>query len=268
MYTKQDIKKQLTALGVRADGITLVHTSLRSVGALEAGGVTLLDALVEYFTEGGGLLCIPTHTWDNLGKDVPTLDLTRAESNLGVFTELAAADARGVRSENPTHSMAVFGDRARALEFIKDDAYVTTPTSPESCYGKLWREGGSVLLIGVSHNKNTFLHSVDEMLGTPNRMADEYMTVSVKRTDGTLVERKLRLYLTDYTEDISWRFHKYETAFRYHGCIRDGFIGDAPAQLCSARGMKEVVELITSRSGGTDPLSDEEPISPKLYIKK
>ena len=62
MYTKQDIKNQLTALGVRAEGITLVHTSLRSVGALEAGGVTLLDALVEYFTEGGGLLCIPTHS--------------------------------------------------------------------------------------------------------------------------------------------------------------------------------------------------------------
>ena len=268
MYTKEDIKNQLNALGVRADDVTLVHTSLRSVGELECGGITLLDALVEYFTEGGGLLCVPTHTWDNLGKDKPTLDLTLAESNLGVFTELAAQDGRGVRSENPTHSMMVFGNRERALEFIKDDAKVTTPTAPESCYGKLCEMGGSVLLIGVSHNKNTYLHCVDEMLSTPNRMDDKYITVTVRRADGTLVERPFALYMTDYTEDISWRFHKYETAFRYHGCVHDGFIGDAPTQLCCARGMKRVVELIQSRSDGKDPLADEEPISPTLYVNK
>ena len=268
MYTKQDIKAQLKTLGVRADGITLVHTSLRSVGKLEDGGITLLDALVEYFTEGDGLLCVPTHTWDNLGKSKPTLDLTLSESNLGTFTELAAADERGIRSENPTHSMAVFGDRERALAFITDDTHVKTPTAPKSCYGKLYEMGGSVLLIGVSHNKNTYLHCVDEMLGTPNRMDDKYITVTVRRKDDTLVERPFALYLTDYTEDISWRFHKYETAFRYHGCIRDGFIGDAPTQLADARGMKNVIELIQSRSGGKDPLADEEPISPILYVNK
>ncbi len=267
MHTKSDIINGLCALGAPT-AVTLVHTSLRLVGELEDGGKTLLDALIEYFTRDGGLLCVPTHTWDNLGKAKPTLDLTVCESNLGAFTELAAADPRGVRSENPTHSMAVFGDRERALAFIADDAFVTTPTAPDSCYGKLYRMGGSVLLIGVSHNKNTFLHCVDEMLGTKNRMSDEYMTVTVKAKDGEVKERKLALYLTDYTEDISWRFHKYETAFRYHGCVRDGFIGDAPAQLCSARGMKDVVELIKARAGDLDPLADEEPIAPKLYQKK
>ena len=266
MYTIQDIIDSLRKLGAPTS-VTLVHTSLRSVGEIEGGGKALLDALIEYYTEDGGLLCVPTHTWDNLGKDRPVLDLTVAESNLGAFTVLAAEDPRGVRSENPTHSMAVFGNRDRALEFIKDDAAVTTPPAPESCYGKVYEMGGAVLLIGVSHNKNTYLHCVDEMLGTKNRMSDEYMTVTVKDKDGTLTERKLALYLTDYTEDISWRFHKYETAFRYHGCISDGFIGDAPAQLCSARGMKQVVELIQSRAGDYDPLSDEEPIAPKLYTK-
>jgi aminoglycoside 3-N-acetyltransferase len=194
--------------------------------------------------------------------------MTKAESNLGALAVIAAGDQRGVRSENPSHSMMVFGERERALDFIKDDARVTTPTAPESCYGKLYDMDGSVLLIGVSHNKNTYLHSVYEILGTENRMSDEYMTLSVKGKDGVITERKIALYLTDYISDISLRFHKYETAFRYHRCISDGFVGDAPAQLCSARGMKKVVELIHTRAGERDPLADEKPLLPSLYVNK
>ena len=46
-------------------------------------------------------------------------------------------------------------------------------------------------------------------------------------------------HLTDYIDDVSLRFVKYETPFRYHGCIIDGFIGNAPTQLCDARKIKE-----------------------------
>ena len=70
----------------------------------------------------------------------------------------------------------------------------------------------------------------------------------------------------DFTDDISERFPKYEQAFRYHRCITDGFVGNAPAQLCDARGMKRVIELIYAKAGGTDPLADERPIAPVLYV--
>ena len=79
--------------------------------------------------------------------------------------------------------------------------------------------------------------------------------------------RRITLYYTDYCEDISWRFPKYETAFRYHGCITDGFIGNAPVQLCDAVKMKDAVELIFRNSGGEDPLYGETPIPQKWYCK-
>ena len=224
--------------------------------------------MIEYFTSEGGLFCVPTHTWDNLGTDNITLDMTASESNLGVFSEVAAADVRGVRSENPTHSMVVFGDRERALKLIDGEINVTTPTSPDSAYGKIYGLGGHILLVGVSQNKNTYLHTVDEMLNIPNRMGAEPVTVTVKRSTGEVVERKLTLFNTSYTDDISWRFHKYDTAFRYHGCIVDGFIGNAPAQLCDTVRMKETVELIFKNSAGIDPLESEDPIPPKWYCKK
>ena len=268
MYTKQDIKNELSRMGAPKDSVVLVHTALRTVGEVEGGGEGLLDALIEYFTEDGGLLAVPTHTWANLGTDKITLDLTKAESNLGKFPEIAAADARGIRSENPTHSMTVFGGRERAERFVADDKYVKTPTAPESCYGKLYEWGGKVLLIGVAHNRNTYLHAVDEILGIPNRMSsDKAERVSVRGKDGSIRESELFLFDTDYISDISLRFPKLETAFRYRGAITDGFIGDAPTQLADARIMKETMEIIYKRADGKDPLADEKPIPPVLFIK-
>ena len=265
MFCKQDIFKQLQEMKSPQDSVVLLHSSLRLVGDFEGGGEGLLDALISYFTAKGGLLCIPTHTWSNLGKDVPTLDLTKSESNLGAMARIAAADARGIRTQNPTHSMVIFGDKTRAEAFAQGELDVATPTAPQGCYGKLYREGGYVLLLGVSQCANTYLHCVDEMLQTPDRMDTKPLNVSVRLADGTLVKRKLTLYECSASRDISERFDKLELAFRYRGAITDGQIGNAPVQLCSAVKMKETMERIYKRCEGKDPLASERPIAPKLF---
>lgn len=267
MYTKSNIKEHLARLGAPKDKPVIVHTSLRMVGDVEGGCAGLLDALIEYFTEDGGLLCIPTHTWDNLGTDRITLDMTNPESNLGALTVSAARDRRGVRSENPSHSMMVFGDREGAIALIRDDAKVKTPTAPESAYGKIIDAGGAVLLLGVSQANNTMLHCIAQRLELPNRMGTTPIHTTVKRLDGKIIDRDIFIYETDYTNDISYRFTKYETAFRYHGAIKDGFVGDAPTQLCDAKKMLDTVRLIFERSHGADPLKDEAPIPPSYYSK-
>ena len=264
IYTKEDIFGQLSRMGAPKDRVVLMHSSLRLIGAVEGGAESLLDTLIEYFTAEGGLFCVPTHTWRNVGLEI-TLDMSDPTTCLGAFSNIAAADPRGIRSQNPTHSMVVFGDRARALEFIADDERVISGTSPESCYGKLYRDGGYVLLVGVAHNRNTYLHCVDEMLGMPNRLTAEPRDVKVRLLSGEVVERKLHTHQTDYTGDVSLRFAKYETAFRYHGAVVDGFLGNAPAQFCDARIMKDVMELIMKNSGGVDPLANEKILPTKLY---
>ena len=261
IYTKEDLLRQLTLMEMPRGGVVLVHSSLRLVGNIEGGGQTLLDALIEYFTADGGLLCIPTHTWGFLRREI-TLDMTARESCLGALSGIALANDRGIRSENPTHSMVVFGDRS--AEFVEDELYVTSGTSPESCYGKIYRAGGHILLLGVAHSRNTYLHCAEEMIGMPNRLSAEPREVTVKRASGEIVTRKVYTHRTDYTGDVSLRFVKYEMPFRYHGASRDGFIGNAPVQLCDARIMKDVLEMIFKNSGA-DPLVDEKPIPPILY---
>ncbi len=267
IYTKNDIHGQLEKMGAPRSSVVLMHSSLRAVGEVEGGAEGLLDALIEFFTRDGGLFCVPTHTWAMLGEEI-TLDTTSDKTCLGAFSTVAIRDGRGIRSLHPTHSMVVFGDRKKAEEFILSEPFITSATSPESCYGKLYKWGGHVLLVGVGHNRNTYIHSVEEMLNLPNRMEEKPEKTVTRLPSGELVKRDILEFKTDYIDDVSLRFVKYETPFRYHRCIVDGFIGNAPTQLCDARKMKETIELIYKNSGGIDVLSDEKPIPQKYYVSK
>ena len=263
-YKREDILNQLKQMNAPTDKIVLMHSSLRAIGRVDGGAEVLLDTLIEYFTRDGGLFCVPTHTWHNLSKEI-TLDMMSDDHCLGAFSTVALNDKRGIRSESPIHSMVVFGDKQKALDFVKQEAFTNSTTPIESCYGKIYSSGGKILLVGVSHSRNTYLHSVDEILGTKNRMADKPTTVTIRRKSGEIVKRELILYHNDFTDDISCRFNKFETAFRYHKCIVDGFLGNAPTQLCDAKKMKETLELIYKNSDGVDPLFDEKPIPQKWY---
>ena len=265
-YTKREIYDSLERLGAPRDAVVIMHTSLRSVGEIEGGTMALLDTMIEYFTGEGGLFCVPTHTWHRLDNPV-TLDMLASDTCLGAFSDLAAADPRAYRTENPTHSMVIFGDRDRAVDFARGEDSVETPTSPLGAYARLSEVGGKILLVGVGQMKNTFIHAVEEMLGVENRMEYVPTEYTVRRASGELVKRNIRLFYTDYTEDISYRFYKYELPLRYHGAITDGFIGDAPTELCDAKRVEAAIRLIYERSQGRDPLFDDEMLPPRLYTK-
>ncbi len=266
MYTKTDILHQLAKMKVPQNRAVILHSSLKAVGKIEGGPEVLLEALIEHITADGGLLCIPTHTWHNIGKEI-TLDMSQNDHCLGAFSTVALNTQKGIRSENPTHSLVVFGDRKKAMAFVENEAFIKSPTAKDGCYGKLYYENGYVLLIGVAQNRNTFLHAAEEILEIQNRMGGEPVHTAIKRENGEIVHRTLDFFRCDFTSDISRRFIQYDTAFRYHKCIRDGFIGNAPTMLCDAKRMTDTIALIFKNSGGVDPLKDEAPIPQKWYCE-
>ena len=268
IYTKEEIKKQLAAMNAPQNGVVTIHSSLRKVGTVEGRGEGLLDAFIEYFTKDGGLFVVPTHTWDNLSNpDKPTLNMNIPHTCIGKLTEIAAAHPDAHRSLHPTHSVAVFGDSTKAEMFIKGDETADLMISPDGCYGNIYKQGGFVLLVGVGHESNTYIRCIEAMLNVPERVEKEHnCKASVLTTDGQLIERRLRGLVEDKIGDVSVRYSKFEVAFRYHGCIVDGFIGDAKAQLCDAVKMKEVLRHIYTRSKGMEILADDEPLDEKYYI--
>lgn len=263
MFTKQEIIHQLESLGVPRDRVVLVHSSLRAVGETEGRGEGLLDALIAHCTAEGGLLCIPTHTWAFGGREFP-LDLMYPETCIGTLPNIAAKDVRGVRTTHPSHSMAVFGDPARVAAFVAGEERIVTPGHPDGCYGKICQMDGSILLVGVGHNRNTYLHCVEEMMDVPNRLS-AIRQRRVRYSDGRVEVRDHRGHHAEGIRDVSAFYPKYEPAFRHHGCIRDGLLGYAPTQLCSARGMRDVLYLIRERSGGMELLADDAALCEAYY---
>lgn len=272
MYTKKDVFNSLREMGAPTDSVVLAHTSLRAVGDFEGRGEGFLEALIEYFTSDGGLLCIPTHTWANIEKlPLPTLDMRSPKTCIGTLPEIAARHPMAHRSLHPTHSMAVFdgktkaGEPGRAEDYIAGEVMVDTSTSPRGCYGKLYDVNGWVLLIGVVHNRDTYLHSVEERLGVPNRLSEDLIPTKIILESGDIIERPIHCHRAAGITDVSANYTKYEPAFRRYGAITDGVLGGAKAQLCSARIMCDVVKLVRERSGGIELMVDDSPLDEKYY---
>ncbi len=260
MIGKSDILKALEPFRAAVGKPVIVHTSLKAVGEIEGGADALLDCLIEFFTQSGGLLCIPTHTWD---KEL--LDLREKHTCLGVLPYLALKRSNAVRTMHPTHSMVVFGDSDKVSAFTEGEESVDTPTSPNGCYGKIFNEGGFVLLIGVGQEKNTFLHCVEEMLSVPKRLTKDKKDFPIIYENGKTEIRQLYWFYTDEIEDVSENFGKFEAAFDFHKAITYGKIGNAKVQLCSAQKMKETIELIYNRNDFKELLADNSPLDEKLY---
>lgn len=265
MLTRQKTIDQLNELEIPNGATVIMHTSLRSIGRIEGGAEALLDTLINYFTERDTVLIVPTHTWHKLGTTDITLDMLYPETCLGVFPTVALFDPRGKRSENPTHSVVAFGQKERVEKLLANEAYVDTPASPNGVYAALASTLGYIMLVGVGQDKNTFIHSADEMLGVANRIELNPTRATVRCRDGRVIERDLYMFNEAIYGDTSLRFPKYEAAFRYHNLIKDGNLGEAKVQLADAGGVLRLLSTIYERAKPYDPMSDDAPLDPKLY---
>lgn len=260
MLTRNEIMTQLEPFGFAVGKPVIVHTSLKAVGEIEGGGQTLLDCLIEFFTRDNGIFCVPTHTW-RWGY----LDMRSNETCIGVMPNLAAAHPDGTRTPHPTHSMAVFGKREFVDEFVRNEENMPTPGHPDGCYGKIYKAGGHVMLLGVNQTKNTYLHCVEEIIGVPNRLSDAPSARKVIYKDGRETTVFTHGHDAHGIAEVSGNYWKYEPAFRLYGCIFDGTLGDAKVQMCSARKMKDVMEIINNRRGDFEIFADRNPLDEALY---
>ena len=75
-YTKADLKHDLAAMGLTGNETILIHSSMKSIGPVEGGADTVLDAWMEFFAEG--LLLLPTHTWRFINEENRVFDVRRS----------------------------------------------------------------------------------------------------------------------------------------------------------------------------------------------
>jgi len=246
MITKQDVFRLLEEQGVKHDDVVTIHASLRAAGPIENGADGLIDALKEYLCEG--LLLVPTHTWAVVNRANPFFDVRTTVPNIGTLARVAAFRPDAVRTLHPTHSLAIFG--RGAAEYAAGEEKSATPAPMGGCLSRLYELGGKVLLIGVGHERNTYLHSIDERVDQPNRLSPTGFPVEITDWDGNI------LHNADFhphrTEGISCGlseyYRNYKHALDVTGAVQYGWLGNALVYGCDCRKMTDTVLRILRRA--------------------
>ena len=151
--TERDIFEGLRGLDVAPGDKIVVHSSLSSMGRVDGGAETVVNAFLASVAPGGTVL-VPVMTFG-----VP-FDPRTTESKCGAITEAFRRRPEALRSLSPTHSIAGIGPDAERLLDGHERALPFGPNGPDSPLGKLADEGGKIVLLGVTHVSNTIVHIV------------------------------------------------------------------------------------------------------------
>ena len=239
-YTKNDLKSDLIALGIKNTDTLLIHTSFKSVGEFEGGPDAFIDAFCEYMADG--TFIIPTHTWDNVNRENPVYDVRSTPPCIGLVPRVAAARKDGIRSLHPTHSVWVFGKDKET--FIEGEEKATTPAPPGGSWWRLGECAAKILLIGVGLNRNTYIHAVDEIAGLDDRLAAEPFDVTVIDWNGKEHRGLMRPHFNTGSEN----FGNFERPLTELGAINHGKLCDADVLVVDAAKCRDVLLGVYSKT--------------------
>jgi len=231
-----EIVNGLRQLGVNAGDILLVHSSLKSLGRVEGGADTVIDALLEALGPGGTLL-MPSFQGGSefyLVDRGCRFDVRSSPSECGLITETFRRRPGVIRSLSPTHCTAGCGPLAETMLAGHEQCRISVGHG--SPYHRLAEAGGKILLLGVSHGSNTSLHYVENVNGAPTICRKEYRPVVVAR-DGA----EITVPTLPHMPGLPRAYSKVEPLLCQAGIQVVGRIGMAEAKLVQAGAMAALI---------------------------
>lgn len=217
--SRSEVADQLRALGVRTDGVLLVHTSFRAIRPIEGGPLGLIDALRSILGPGGTLVMPSWTGYDEAPFDPAT---TPAAEDLGATADLFWRWPGVMRSDH-LQAFAATGSRAEAI--VKTPLPLP-PHIPDSPVGRVHDLDGQVLLLGVGHEADTSLHLAELWAKVPYGIPRHCKLMQ----DGKRVR-------VDYLENdhCCQRFALADDWLRAKGLQAEGPVGHGTARLARAR---------------------------------
>jgi aminoglycoside 3-N-acetyltransferase len=260
VFNKDDIIKSIINLGIKPTDTLLVHSSMKSIGAVEGGADTVIDAFKEYLKEG--LLVFPTHSWAKLDDDdYTTFNVLTEPSCVGLLSNLFLKRPIVFRSWHPTHSVAAVGKDAES--FVSGEENSKSPCSRTGCWGKLYDRKAKILFLGCTLKSNTFIHGVEEWNNIPLRILKLNKIIKIITPQGQIIDCALSLrHRPD--ADVSENYDKMEAPFLAAGIAEQGLIGDARSVLCDAAGMAELTTAFLKIN--PQLFIDDSPVPLEWYI--
>ncbi len=229
--TKQDLVEEFSSLGVSRGNTVMVHSSYKSLGGVEGGPQTVVDALLEVLGPFGTLM-MPTFNFGFCRGE--GFDARTTPSEMGILTELARTDSYATRVLHPVHSFAVLGG-GHAWE-CRDIRNVSS-YGPDSIFSRFLEWNGKILVIGVDWtNSVTLLHHVEEMEGCDYRFLKAFKGPYTD-LDGITRDRWFCLLVYDYDKypDIHTETEPFGEYAEQLGVVTVKQIGGATCRLMGAR---------------------------------
>lgn len=151
---KKDILFSLEMLEIEKGDILLVHSALTSIGHVEGGADTVVDALLEAVGPTGTLIMSTLTGWD------APFDPENTPSSVGIITEVFRKRPGVLRSLHPVHSVAAYGKNAAYIVSHHEDC--ATGCGDGTPYRKIAELDGKVMLLGVDMDRCTVMHTLEE----------------------------------------------------------------------------------------------------------
>lgn len=239
--TRQSISVDFQRLGLMRGMTIIVHSSLSSLGWVNGGAVTVIQALMDVITPSGTIV-MPTHSgeysdpalWGNppvpedwcpiIRETMPAFEPQITPTRgMGIIPEVFRQWPGAVRSAHPAHSFAAWGKSANQ---IIANQPLDFPMGEQSPLSHLYDLDGFVVLLGVGFENNTSFHLA------------EYR--SNKRTlceaGAPIIHNGQRVWNT--YEDIEFETEQFERIgqdFVQTGQVVNGLVGSAKTKLFNVR---------------------------------
>lgn len=217
---KGQVESSLRELGLQTGDVVLLHSSLSSLGEVEGGADSLVDAFLNVLGTEGTLV-------------VPTF------GDLGIVTKVVEGRPEAVSSIHPFASVAAIGERAE--EICRDHWKAETAHAEGTPYMRIADMGGYVCLLGVDQDRNTTLHAVEAMLKLP------YLKTTDERTFSTPEGEVTRSW--PHFPGPHRDFIGLDRLLRERGIAKVGRIGSAVVRIMKGREMIDALLEV----GGQDP---------------
>lgn len=251
--TKEDLVRDLGALGVRAGDLLMVHASLRRIGlgradAGESGAERLLDSLDAAVGAEGTLMMVlgtdyamdwvnehPPEARAALLAGTPPFDHRNAPvlPEVGWLAEAFRRREGTVVSDNPSGRFGARGSQAEAL--IADQPWHDY-YGPGSPLETLCRRGGRILRLGADPETVTALHYAEYLAKLPAKKRVRWDYVVAGPDGGP--EHVWVDCLNDLDGIVEWNGEDYFSlvldAYLLLGRHREGLVGKARSELLDA----------------------------------
>jgi aminoglycoside N3'-acetyltransferase len=259
--SRAELAADLARMGIAQGDTLFIHSSLKSLGYIDGGATTVVQALQDAVGPQGTLV-IPTYYMPG-GSIRATcemqdyvFDVRKDGTNMGRLPESFLACTGIHRSVHPTHSVSAWGRHAAYLT----EAHHRAPSVFGE--GSPWQrfvdvEHAKVLGLGISMGPVTFYHVLEDAMGAafpvPVWQDESYLLpcldqqgqrweVPVRPFAASIAQRRIdhpsRSDLRDY----------FQAEFKRTGLLVEGQVGDAASWWIPARGFFDHLQQLSGEN--------------------